>query len=233
MVAALAEEVDHLEVGNDLTLKNMKKIKILIAILYSTCLSLVAQPSIPDPAGRWVIDDANIIDAGTENTISSLVQTHFDSTTNQVVVYTFNSLEGSTIEAYANEVYNKWNLGTKEYNNGVLLIIAYNDHKVRIEVGYGLEPYLTDLETQDIIQNDIVPQFKEGNYNEGILSGVQDIIAAINGTFKSKGATTNPFKGSWWMIALIFVLSFIGGSSKGCASYILLIVVDVFAYIIG
>ena len=182
-----------------------KTIVFFISVFFLTA-ALIAQPPIPDPAKRWVIDDANILDEGTEHTISSLVQEHFDSTSNQVVVYTFNSLEGSTIEDYANAIYNKWHLGTKENNNGVLLIIAVEDHKMRIEVGYGLEKDLTDLETQDIIQNDIRPKFKEGNYNEGVLNGVQAILTAIKGTYKSE-AGSNDFKMSnrtLFIILLVF-----------------------------
>src|SRR5688572_29452747 len=126
----------------------MKKLLYTFLLLFSCTATgiLFAQPPVPNHGGRWVVDEANILDENTEQTISSLVSTHFDSTSNQVVVYTFPSLEGSTIEAYANEVYNTWHLGTKENNNGVLLIIAFNDHKMRIEVGYGLEATLTDLE---------------------------------------------------------------------------------------
>src|SRR5687767_10202692 len=107
-------------------------------------IRLAAQPPIPDPEGRWVIDDANILSSQTESAISALCQHEFDSTSNQIVVYNFYSLNGSFIEKYANEVFNEWEIGDEKKNNRVLLIIAVKNRKMRIEVGYGLEPYLTD-----------------------------------------------------------------------------------------
>ena len=212
--------------------------KIIHSVIALFCLSLTvsvfAQPKVPDHRGRWVIDDANILDENTEQTITSLVKTHYDSTSNQVVVYTFPSLEGSTIEAYANEVFNKWHPGSKENNNGVLLIIAFNDHKMRIEVGYGLEPTLTDLETQDIIQNLMVPKFKEGKYNEGVLEGVQAILDGIKGSYSSgvKPAEFS-FKNNWWVLIIALVFTFIAAGSKGCMSYIIIGIVVIFTFFFG
>lgn len=160
-----------------------KKIYISLLGLLLVIFKIHAQPPIPDPAGRWIIDDADVISENNESTISLLCQQEYDSTSNQVVVYIFNSLEGSTIEQYANEVFNKWEIGSKENNNGILLIVAINDRKMRIEVGYGLEPYLTDLEASDIIENEIKPSFKQGDYNTGVLNGVQNIIYGIRNSY--------------------------------------------------
>jgi uncharacterized protein len=156
--------------------------RIFFLLIFSQGV-LKAQPPIPDPAGRWVIDDAHVLSESTEHTITTLCRKEFDSTSNQVVVYTFSSLQGGTIESYANEVYNKWQIGSKENNNGILLIIAVDDHKMRIEVGYGLEPYLTDLEAKDIIDNEIKPNFKEGDFDNGVIKGVQNIIYGIRNSY--------------------------------------------------
>lgn len=161
----------------------LRRIYILIWFLGLHLIILNAQPPIPDPAGRWIIDDADVISETNEQTISLLCQQEFDSTSNQVVVYIFNSLEGGTIEQYANDVFNQWEIGTKENNNGILLIVAISDRKMRIEVGYGLESFLTDLEASDIIENEIKPSFKKGDYNTGVLSGVQNIIYGIRNSY--------------------------------------------------
>jgi len=161
----------------------LKKILPLLSLLLCSASIVIAQPRIPDHNGRWVVDNASIIDEQTEKSITTLVREHYKSTSNQIVVYTFNSLEGSTIEDYSNQVYNSWKLGSEKNNNGVLLAIGYLDHKIRIEVGYGLEPALTDLEASDIIKNEIKPAFKKGDFNTGILNGVQAIIVATHGTY--------------------------------------------------
>jgi uncharacterized protein len=161
----------------------MKKLVFCITGLFCCWIAAWSQPPIPDPAGRWVIDDAGVLSENTKTTVSSLCQDEFDSTSNQVVVYVFSSLQGSTIEKYANEVFNQWKIGTEENKNGILLMVAVDDHKMRIEVGYGLEPYLTDLEAKDIIDNEIKPNFKQGDFNTGVLKGVQNIIYGIRNSY--------------------------------------------------
>ena len=89
------------------------------------------------------------------------------------------SLEGQEIEPYANELFRAWKLGEKTKNNGVLLLVAPNERRVRIEVGYGLEGTLTDALTKVIITNAIAPRFKTGDFGGGIARGVDDIITVL------------------------------------------------------
>jgi uncharacterized protein len=175
----------------------MKKSLLLFFLFCMATTWVLAQPPIPEPMGRWVVDDANILSEATEKTVSTLCFKEYQSSSNQIMVYTFTSLQGGTIESYANEVYNKWEIGTKDNNNGVLLIIAVDDHKMRIEVGYGLESYLTDLESKDIINNEIKPRFKEGDFDNGVMNGVQNIIYGIKNSYvASSDNTTSSYKNS-------------------------------------
>src|SRR4029453_8887188 len=97
----------------------------------------------------------------------------------QLVVATVKSLEGQEIEPYANALFREWKLGERNKNNGVLLLVAPNERRVRIEVGYGLEGTLTDALAKIIITNAIAPRFKSGDFGGGISRGVDDIIAVL------------------------------------------------------
>ena len=102
-------------------------------------------------------------------------------TTDQLVVVTLKSLQGTSIEDYGYQLGRHWQIGQKDKNNGVLLIVAPNERKVRIEVGYGLEGTLTDAVTRLIIENSITPRFKVSDYAGGIKRGVEDIIQVLSG----------------------------------------------------
>ena len=95
------------------------------------------------------------------------------------MVATVSSLQGEEIEPYANELFRAWKLGETKKNNGVLLLIAPKERKVRIEVGYGLEGTLTDAVSSVIISNAIAPRFKAGDFNGGVTRGVDDVITAL------------------------------------------------------
>jgi uncharacterized protein len=99
----------------------------------------------------------------------------------QVVVATVKSLEGSDVETYANQLFRNWRLGEAKKNNGVLLLVAPNEHKVRIEVGYGLEGTLTDALSSVIISSAIVPRFKANDFPGGIERGIDGIISVLSG----------------------------------------------------
>jgi uncharacterized protein len=134
--------------------------------------------SYPALTGR-VVDQANIIPTGTRDAIEPKLANLESKSGIQLVVATVKSLEGEEIEPYSNGLFRTWKLGEKAKNNGVLLLVAPNEHRVRIEVGYGLEGTLTDALSKVIITNAIAPRFKAGDFGDGITRGVDDIITVL------------------------------------------------------
>ncbi len=132
----------------------------------------------PALTGR-VVDQANIIPTESRQAIEAKLADLETKSGIQLVVATVTSLDGQEIEPYANELFRVWKLGEKTKNNGVLLLIAPNERRVRIEVGYGLEGTLTDALSQVIIANAITPHFKTSDYAGGITRGVDDIITVL------------------------------------------------------
>jgi uncharacterized protein len=126
-----------------------------------------------------VVDRANIVPAETRSAIEQKLADLEAKSGIQLVVATVTSLEGQEIEPYANELFRYWKLGQKDKNNGVLLLVAPNERRVRIEVGYGLEGTLTDALSIVIIANAITPRFKAGDFSGGIARGVDDIISVL------------------------------------------------------
>ncbi len=151
---------------------------LIAAILLVAAVSFGVD--IPFLTGR-VTDNAEILSADTRRTISESLKAHEQKTGNQIAVLTIPSLEGEGIEEYAVAVFNSWKLGQKGKDNGILVVVAPNDRRMRIEVGYGLEGTLPDGLAGSIIRNIMTPQFKEGNYNVGIQSGVKAIIEVLEG----------------------------------------------------
>jgi uncharacterized protein len=108
-----------------------------------------------------------------------VLKQHEDRTTDQIVVLTVPTIGGDSIEEYAGRVFAEWKLGQKGKDNGVLVVVAPKDRKMRIEVGYGLEGTLTDAMASRIIRNEMTPQFKSSNFDGGIESGVAAIVALL------------------------------------------------------
>lgn len=130
-----------------------------------------------------VIDESWNLGSDFKRTLETKLEIHEKETGNQIVVYVINSLEGENLEEYSLRVAETWKLGQKGKDNGVLLLIAIQDRRLRIEVGYGLEGTLTDVLCSRIIRNDITPYFKSQNYEEGIKVGVDAILGVIAGTY--------------------------------------------------
>jgi len=154
---------------------------ILLALLVSFQGSCGAA-EIPYLAGR-VTDLAGILSDGNRSEIEAMLAKHEKETSNQIVVLTIASLEGDVLEEFSYKVASTWKLGTKEKDNGVLLLIVKNDRKLRIEVGDGLEGALPDVTCGRIIRNQIVPLFKKGKYEEGIRAGIDAILQAVAGEY--------------------------------------------------
>src|SRR5262249_49853003 len=107
-------------------------------------------------------------------------------TSNQIVIAIFPSLDGEDVDDFTNRLFEKWHLGQKDRNNGVLLSVFVQDHKVRIEVGYGLEGALTDAISSQIIRDDIAPAFREQHYAAGLNAAIDSIEKATRGEYKTK-----------------------------------------------
>jgi uncharacterized protein len=150
-----------------------------LAALLALALAAVALAAdIPPLTGR-VVDGARLLDAGTQADLEAKLAELESKSGIQLVVATVPSLGGEEIEPYANQMFRTWKLGEKSRDNGVLLLVAPNERRVRIEVGYGLEGTLTDALSQVIISNAMTPRFKAGDFADGIRRGVDDIITVL------------------------------------------------------
>jgi uncharacterized protein len=134
----------------------------------------------PRLTGR-VVDDAAVLDTGMRDSIAQRLKALEDQTSDQLVVATVCSLQGYAIEDYANRLFRQWQLGRSDKNNGVLLLIAPAEHKVRIEVGYGLEGTLTDAVSKLIIENHLIPWLRQSRYDVAASTGVDDIVQVLTG----------------------------------------------------
>ena len=134
----------------------------------------------PPLTGR-VVDQANVMTAESRGDVELKLKDLEDKSGIQLVVVTVKSLQGSDIDSYANELFRFWKLGQAQKNNGVLLLVAPSEHKVRIEVGYGLEGTLTDALSSVIISSAIIPRFKTGDFSGGIERGVDGVISVLRG----------------------------------------------------
>jgi uncharacterized protein len=152
----------------------------LAAALFLCLVPLASALDFPPLSGR-VVDQAGVINAQTRGNLETKLKDLEDKSGIQLVVATVESLQGSDIETYANQLFRFWKLGQAQKNNGVLLLVAPNEHKVRIEVGYGLEGTLTDALSSVIIASAIIPRFKTNDYSGGIERGVDGIISVLSG----------------------------------------------------
>ena len=166
--------------------------QLMVRFILVGALSLVSvftSPSfaldVPALTGR-VVDLAQVLPVEVAASLTNDLEAHETKTSNQVVVLILPSLEGEPIESFSHLVSTTWKLGQKGTDNGVLLLIALRERKVRIEVGYGLEGTLTDLRSAHIIRQEIVPHFRAGDLSGGIAAGVQAILGTIEGTYKAE-----------------------------------------------
>ena len=133
-----------------------------------------------------VVDNADLLSRSTETKLAQQLAAHENATSNQVVVVTLKDLQGYSIEEYGYQLGREWGIGQKGEDNGVLLIIAKAERKIRIEVGYGLEGTLTDAISANIIHSVIRPAFKKRQFEQGISAGASAIIEALGGQYKMK-----------------------------------------------
>jgi uncharacterized protein len=152
---------------------------VLVFFLISMQAAL-ADPDFPSLSGR-VVDGAGLLSAADEVEIDQMSKALEDKSSDQLVVVTLPSLQGYAIEDFGVRLARHWQIGQKDTNNGVLLIVAPKERKVRIEVGYGLEGVLTDTLAGNIVHNRILPAFRAGRMAQGIKAGAKDITDTLLG----------------------------------------------------
>jgi uncharacterized protein len=162
---------------------------LLVLLLPLNVLAL----EVPKHTG-YVNDLAGLISSATELKIENFLRGFEGSDSTQLVVLTVDSLQGEALEEYSLKVAEKWGIGQKGKDNGALLLIAKQERKIRIEVGYGLEGKLTDLLAGRIIDNEITPHFKAGDYEGGVVAGITGMAEAVRGEYQGTGTTSRKKK---------------------------------------
>jgi uncharacterized protein len=152
---------------------------LLFALLMATPAAAQQELTFPRLSGR-VVDEAGMLGPEAEAALGRELEDHERATGEQAVVATLRSLQGRTVEEFANRLFREWRLGGTEKDDGVLLVVAPRERKVRIEVGYGLEGVLTDAASATIIQSVVLPRFRTGDMEGGILAGTRALLELLS-----------------------------------------------------
>jgi len=158
----------------------------LVALCWIAAPAAAQDMAIPYLSGR-VVDQAGILSAQARERLAAMLQAHERVTGNQIVVLTVPTLGGGSVEDYAVRVFEDWKPGSRDKDNGMLILVVPQDRRVRIEVGYGLEGTLPDATASRIIRDLMTPRFREGNYDVGIEAGITAVIQILEGR-RSAGA---------------------------------------------
>ncbi len=177
------------------------------SLLFIFCINLPAAIDIPENPGGYVYDGARFMNSRQVQQLDTQLRQFENQTSNQVVVATFPSLENESLEEVSMRIFEKWHLGQKGKSNGILLSVWRAERKVRIEVGYGLEPVLTDALSGRIIRDEMAPAFRKGDYYGGIIMGVRAIVKATQGEYQGKQRRSKRDR-SGGIAGLIFPLLF-------------------------
>lgn len=155
----------------------MRRILVFLVLLLGFAMPAAAQ-KFPPLTGR-VVDAANLLSQAQQQALAQKLEALEKASSRQLVVATVPDLQGYPVEDFGYKLGRAWEIGQKGANNGTILLVAPKEHKVRVEVGYGLEPILTDAFDQDVIDSKIVPAFKSGDYPGGINAGVDALIQQL------------------------------------------------------
>jgi uncharacterized protein len=213
----------------------MRLLRLLLALLLVALPATAMAQTFPKLTGR-VVDAANLLSPEQEAQLDQLSAGVEKASTRQFVIATIPDLQGYPIEDYGYRLGRAWQIGQKDARNGIILIVAPKERKVRIEVGYGLEPVMTDALASGIITNDILPKFRDGDMAGGIMVGANDIAeqmklpleaaearakAQIDAQAKTGGGRKHKdpvglLIGIFWaVVVVLFILGSIFGGRRG------------------
>lgn len=209
----------------------------LVTFLFIIIPCYAGALDVPQLKGR-VNDYASMLSPETAQKLDATLSVIEKSDSTQIVVLTIPSLEGEVIEEFSIKVAEAWKIGQKNLDNGAILLVSKNDRKLRIEAGRGLEGKLTDLISGRIIRSEIIPKFKEGDFNGGIEAGINAIVSVVRGEYKASETDTgrkesgkNPI---FTLLIFLFVITAaLSGISKilgGTSGAVLLPVISLFSF---
>ncbi len=198
-------------------------VSLMMLALFAALPVQGAEPNFPPLTGR-VVDEAGLLSPASKERITAWLADFEQQTKRQVVVVTVTTLQGLPIEDYANRLFRAWGIGQKDVNTGAMLLVAPAERAVRIEVGYGLEGELTDAQSRIIIENDILPAFRQGNYEQGIEAGTVAVLRLLGWTGAGAPLAQHPAEDTGlplWVIILFVVIVIVivmsdgGGGPRG------------------
>ncbi|WP_034923915.1 TPM domain-containing protein [Gillisia sp. CAL575] len=197
------------------------KFSFLITFLFLLSFSIdaVAQLDVPPKPKEEtsVYDSADMLTPSEEQMLEQKLISYADTTSTQIVIATIESLNGEYIGLYAPKWAQEWGIGQAKEDNGLLILISKVDRKIWITTGYGLEEYLTDFNTKDIIENIILPEFKNGSFYGGLDQGTTAIFEVLNGSFKGSPVRDNKSTGipiNLIVMGIFFVIFLISLAKK-------------------
>jgi uncharacterized protein len=184
--------------------------RLLLAIAIASATIAVAADPLPPKPSRYVSDAAGVLSPQVAAALNARLETFERETSNQVIVATFPRIpDDYAFEDFTQRTAEAWGVGQGKDDNGVVLFVFPNDRKMRIEVGYGLEGVLPDIVAKRIIENELVPAFRAGDFDQGISRGVNAILQATRGEYRGSGRTnadTAEGADGTWLIFLFFIL---------------------------
>ncbi len=193
-----------------LAMNNIKWIVILLLLLVHPKAPLKAQAyAFPErPANtRFVEDYAQIIDATSKQQLETILVAYNDTSSTQIAIVTVDTLYGYDVSQYAFELGEKWGIGDRKKDNGILILVAPKQRRMTIATGYGTEHKITDIFARMLIENDAKPNFKTGNYGTGLLLVVQHLQQQLVGEYKGNGSPKSKGKGgSFLLFIILFIL---------------------------
>lgn len=200
-------------------LASMVKKGMVIVFLVSCCLTVLGQ-NLPEASRTIVTDYTHTLSAGQLQQLENKLVAFNDTTSTQIAVVLVNSTEGYDVADYAVRLANKWGVGNKKYNNGVMLLAAIDDRAVTIQTGYGIEGALPDAIAYRIIENDIKPAFRSGDYYSGLDAATNSIIAYTKGEYKADVKDTARREGDGGggfgtIVIIVIILIIVSLISKG------------------
>lgn len=201
----------------------MKRLVFIIPLFFSVCFYAQTNvvPKKPPLSVGLVVDETNTLTSEQQAALREKLIAYDKKTSNQVAVVIIPSLKGNSIEDVGLEIGRQWGVGGQaEKDNGVVILVAKDDRKIRIEVGYGLEGAVTDYIASSIIQNNIQPNFRAGNFYRGINEAIDEIIKAAEGRYTApegygKGKGLNAWQIILFVVIIMIIIGAIGRGNRG------------------